>query len=55
MSRAAHSLPSIIQCVNSINVLTNVSLSVQEIFGPVQSIIKFKTLDEVIKRANETK
>lgn len=26
----------------------------EEIFGPVQSIIKFKTLDEVIKRANET-
>lgn len=26
-----------------------------QIFGPVQQIIKFKTLDEVIKRANETK
>lgn len=26
-----------------------------QIFGPVQQIIKFKTLDEVIKRANDTK
>jgi aldehyde dehydrogenase (NAD+) len=26
-----------------------------KIFGPVQQIIKFKTLDEVIKRANDTK
>jgi acyl-CoA reductase-like NAD-dependent aldehyde dehydrogenase len=25
-----------------------------EIFGPVQSILKFKTLDEVIERANNT-
>ena len=28
---------------------------VQEIFGPVQSIMKFKSLDEIIKRANDTK
>lgn len=26
-----------------------------QIFGPVQQIIKFKTFEEVIKRANETK
>lgn len=26
----------------------------QEIFGPVQSIFKFETLDEVIERANDT-
>ena len=26
----------------------------EEIFGPVQSILKFKTLDEVIERANNT-
>jgi len=26
-----------------------------QIFGPVQQIIKFKTLDEVINRANDTK
>ena len=26
----------------------------EEIFGPVQSIFKFKTLDEAIKRSNET-
>jgi len=26
-----------------------------QIFGPVQQIIKFKTLDEVINRANNTK
>jgi acyl-CoA reductase-like NAD-dependent aldehyde dehydrogenase len=26
----------------------------EEIFGPVMSIMKFKTIDEVIKRANNT-
>ena len=26
----------------------------EEIFGPVQSIFKFKTLDEVIERCNDT-
>lgn len=26
----------------------------EEIFGPVQSILKFKTLDEAIDRANKT-
>ena len=28
--------------------------SLFQIFGPVQSILKFKTVDEVIKRANDT-
>ena len=26
----------------------------EEIFGPVQSILKFETIDEVIERANNT-
>lgn len=26
----------------------------KQIFGPVQQIMKFKTIDEVIKRANNT-
>jgi acyl-CoA reductase-like NAD-dependent aldehyde dehydrogenase len=26
----------------------------EEIFGPVMSIMKFKTIEEVIKRANDT-
>lgn len=30
-------------------------LTNSQIFGPVQSILKFKTLDEVIERANNTK
>ena len=29
-------------------------ISREEIFGPVQSILKFKTLDEAIDRANDT-
>jgi len=29
-------------------------IATDEIFGPIQSILKFKTLDEVIKRANAT-
>ena len=28
--------------------------SLSQIFGPVQSILKFKTVDEVIRRANDT-
>lgn len=28
--------------------------SFAQIFGPVQSVLKFKTLDEVIERANKT-
>lgn len=39
-------------------VITNVEdhfkIAREEIFGPVQSIFKFHTLDEVIKRANDT-
>jgi aldehyde dehydrogenase (NAD+) len=31
------------------------SISRDEIFGPVMSIIKFKDVDEVIRRANDTK
>lgn len=27
---------------------------IQQIFGPVQSILKFDTLEEVIERANKT-
>ena len=27
----------------------------EEIFGPVQSILKFSTMDEIIERANATK
>ncbi|CAH1724574.1 unnamed protein product [Aphis gossypii] len=37
------------------NVTDNMKIAREEIFGPVQQIIKFKTLDEVIKRANDTK
>lgn len=33
----------------------DMAIATDEIFGPVQSIIKFKTLDEVIKRANATR
>jgi acyl-CoA reductase-like NAD-dependent aldehyde dehydrogenase len=36
------------------NVTDDMTICKEEIFGPVQSIIKFKTLDEAIKRANET-
>lgn len=32
----------------------NSKIAKEEIFGPVQSIFKFKTLDEAIKRSNET-
>ncbi|KAI5646502.1 aldehyde dehydrogenase family domain-containing protein [Phthorimaea operculella] len=32
----------------------DMSIAKEEIFGPVQSIIKFETLDDVIDRANET-
>jgi len=33
----------------------DMAIATDEIFGPVQSIIKFKTLDEVIKRANASR
>lgn len=36
------------------NVTDEMRIASEEIFGPVQSIIKFKTLDEVIERANRT-
>lgn len=36
------------------NVTDDMRIAQDEIFGPVQSIIKFKTLDEVIERANNT-
>lgn len=36
------------------NVHDNMLIAKEEIFGPVQSILKFKDLDEVIRRANAT-
>jgi len=36
------------------NVTDNMRIATDEIFGPVQSIIKFKTLEEVIERSNNT-
>ncbi|XP_057447484.1 benzaldehyde dehydrogenase, mitochondrial-like [Lotus japonicus] len=36
------------------NVQDNMSIAKDEIFGPVQSILKFKDLEEVIRRANAT-
>merc|ERR1712226_255538 len=32
----------------------NMRIAKEEIFGPVQSIFKFKTMEEVVKRANDT-
>lgn len=37
------------------NVQDDMSIAQDEIFGPVQSIFKFKDLDEVIRRANATR
>uniref|UniRef100_A0A8D8UQH0 Retinal dehydrogenase 1 n=1 Tax=Cacopsylla melanoneura TaxID=428564 RepID=A0A8D8UQH0_9HEMI len=37
------------------NVTDDFKIAREEIFGPVQTIIKFKSLDEVIERANDTK
>jgi retinal dehydrogenase len=34
------------------NVEDNMRIANEEIFGPVQQIMKFKTVDEVVKRAN---
>lgn len=34
--------------------ITVASFGLKQIFGPVQQIMKFKTIDEVIKRANNT-
>jgi len=36
------------------NVTDDMRIAKDEIFGPVQCIIKFKTLEEVIERANRT-
>ncbi|XP_046373568.1 retinal dehydrogenase 2-like [Haliotis rufescens] len=36
------------------NVTDSMRIAREEIFGPVQQIIKFKTLDEVLERANNT-
>ncbi|XP_041351113.1 retinal dehydrogenase 2-like isoform X2 [Gigantopelta aegis] len=36
------------------NVTDNMRIAREEIFGPVQSIIKFKDMDEVVERANNT-
>jgi len=36
------------------NVSDNMRIAKEEIFGPVQTILKFDNLDEAIKRANET-
>ncbi|XP_076323860.1 aldehyde dehydrogenase 1A1-like [Tachypleus tridentatus] len=36
------------------SVTDNMKIAKEEIFGPVQQLIKFKTLDEVIERANNT-
>ncbi|XP_055322717.1 aldehyde dehydrogenase X, mitochondrial-like [Sitodiplosis mosellana] len=36
------------------DVTDNMFIAKEEIFGPVQSILKFKTLDEAIERANAT-
>ncbi|XP_017883709.1 retinal dehydrogenase 1 [Ceratina calcarata] len=36
------------------NVTDNMKIATEEIFGPVQCILKFETMDEVIERANNT-
>lgn len=36
------------------DVKDDMRIAKEEIFGPVQQILKFKTLDEVIERANDT-
>ncbi|NEO46777.1 MAG: aldehyde dehydrogenase family protein, partial [Moorea sp. SIO4A3] len=37
-----------------VDVQDQMKIAQEEIFGPVMSIIKFKDIDEVIKRANDT-
>ncbi|OMJ85753.1 hypothetical protein SteCoe_12882 [Stentor coeruleus] len=37
------------------DVTDDMTIAKEEIFGPVMSILKFKTIDEVIERANNTK
>ena len=36
------------------DVTDTMSIAKEEIFGPVQSILRFETIDEVIDRANDT-
>ena len=36
------------------DVTDDMTIAKEEIFGPVMSIMKFKTIDEVIKRANDS-
>jgi aldehyde dehydrogenase (NAD+) len=36
------------------NVTDNMRIATDEIFGPIQSILKFRTMEEVIERANNT-
>lgn len=36
------------------NVKDDMTIAIEEIFGPVQQIIKFQNLDEIIERANNT-
>lgn len=36
------------------DVKDDMKIAKEEIFGPVMSVLKFKTLDEVVKRANDT-
>ncbi|CAI9100304.1 OLC1v1037277C1 [Oldenlandia corymbosa var. corymbosa] len=38
-----------------IDVTDDMTIAKEEIFGPIMSVLKFKTIDEVIKRANATK
>lgn len=37
-----------------VDVMDDMKIAKEEIFGPVMSILKFKTIDEVIERANDT-
>ena len=37
------------------DVTDDMTIAKEEIFGPVMSIFKFKTIDEVIERANNSK
>jgi acyl-CoA reductase-like NAD-dependent aldehyde dehydrogenase len=36
------------------NVTDEMRIAKEEIFGPFQSILKYKNMDEVLKRANNT-
>ena len=43
------------ECTVFTDVTDDMTIAREEIFGPVISILKFKTIDEVIKRANSHK